>query len=274
LSLMSIRPPYFVPVVASVSLAYIVSIATLEVKPAHPMPISVSLGVSIASVTSAALAALLIAFLIRIGRLHVVKAILAFAMAYTSVVSSAMLASRAAPQLPFPVVAAVGILIALASLNTGIVGLTGQVALSAIFSNAIISTFGVKLPIALLAFLSIYDLWSVYRGPIRKLIREVERAYQGSPRREASRSKAPSFAPMVIEVKEGFIGFGDMISYALASSVAGRICPTLLSIAPLGALLAGVYLSFKIAAKLKHIPGLPIPISLWAATAAIVRLLA
>jgi len=265
--------PYFIPVVASVLLAYVVSIATLEVKPAHPMPASVSLGVSAASVASAALAALLITFLIKVRKIHVVKIILASALSYTSVVSLAMLASRVAPQLPFPLVTAAGILIAMASISSGIIGLVGQVSLSAIFSNAIISTFGVKLPITLLALLSIYDLWSVYRGPIRKLIAEVEKAYQGDPGGGASR-KPPSFTPMIIEVKEGYIGFGDIISYALASSVAGRVCPIYLSAAPIGALLAGVYLSFKLAVKLRHIPGLPIPISLWGIAVAVVSLIA
>ncbi len=272
MKLLSAKPPYFIPVIASVSIAYMLSLATLEVKPAYPMSASVSLGVSAASVVSAALAAVFIAFLIRLRRFHAIRVIITSALVYTSVVSSAMLADRIASQPSLPLAATVGILMALASLSRGLVGLAGQISLSAIFSNAIVSSFGVKLPVALLALLSVYDLWAVYRGPVKKLITEVERVYQADSSERADGSP-PSFTPIVVEIKEGYIGFGDIVSYALASSVAGRVCPAPLSIAPLTALLAGVYLSFKLARRFRHFPGLPIPISLWAITVATVQIL-
>jgi presenilin-like A22 family membrane protease len=99
--------------------------------------------------------------------------------------------------------------------------------------------------IVLLAALAIYDLVSVYRGPIGKI---------------AEMADLEEFKGAVLTVGDLTIGMGDLVFYSMLTSNAMVNFGTLSYIGAFAGVLIGSYLGFKMLEKREVFPGLPFAI--------------
>ncbi|WP_455364649.1 hypothetical protein [[Eubacterium] cellulosolvens] len=124
--------------------------------------------------------------------------------------------------------------------------------LSLTFISSLTGTFlGVSIPLltgfVLLAGLSVYDIISVFRGPIGKI---------------AEKTDLEKFMGAVVTYKGLTIGMGDLVFYSMLT------CSTMLNLGYLAffssiiGVLAGSYGTFKILEKREMFPGLPLSLGL------------
>jgi presenilin-like A22 family membrane protease len=99
--------------------------------------------------------------------------------------------------------------------------------------------------IVLLAALAIYDLVSVYRGPIGKI---------------AEMADLEEFKGAVLTVGDLTIGMGDLVFYSMLTSNAMVNFGTLSYLGAFAGVLIGSYLGFKMLEKREVFPGLPFAI--------------
>lgn len=122
--------------------------------------------------------------------------------------------------------------------------------LSITIVGALTGTFlGVSIPsmtaIVLLAALAIYDLVSVYRGPIGKI---------------AEMTDLDEFKGAVLTVGDLTIGMGDLVFYSMLTSNAMVNFGALSYLGAFAGVLAGSYLGFKMLERREVFPGLPFAI--------------
>lgn len=122
--------------------------------------------------------------------------------------------------------------------------------LSITIVGALTGTFlGVSIPamtaIVLLAALAIYDLISVYRGPIGKI---------------AEMTDLDELKGAVLTVGDLTIGMGDLVFYSMLTSIAMVNFGTLSYLGAFAGVLAGSYLGFKMLERREVFPGLPFAI--------------
>jgi presenilin-like A22 family membrane protease len=99
--------------------------------------------------------------------------------------------------------------------------------------------------IVLLAALAVYDLVSVYRGPIGKI---------------AEMADLEEFKGAVLTVGDLTIGMGDLVFYSMLTSTAMVNFGTLSYLGAFAGVLAGSYLGFKMLERREVFPGLPFAI--------------
>lgn len=99
--------------------------------------------------------------------------------------------------------------------------------------------------IVLLAALAVYDLVSVYRGPIGKI---------------AEMADLEEFKGAVLTVGDLTIGMGDLVFYSMLTSTAMVNFGTLSYVGAFAGVLAGSYLGFKMLERREVFPGLPFAI--------------
>jgi presenilin-like A22 family membrane protease len=118
---------------------------------------------------------------------------------------------------------------------------------------------GVSIPIltaiVLLAALAVYDLVSVYRGPIGKI---------------AEMSDLEEFKGAVFTVGDLTIGMGDLVFYSMLVSNAMINLGILAYLGAFAGVAVGSYLGFKMLERREVFPGLPIAIGLGLAAVLIV----
>ncbi|RLE65110.1 MAG: hypothetical protein DRJ38_04370 [Thermoprotei archaeon] len=136
------------------------------------------------------------------------------------------------------------------------------------------SLFGVLLPmwtIILVAItLSLYDLYSVFKGPLKHLI-ELEKSRTSSNRQDTTLRRDSIFRGAVVPFKGLYLGIGDIIFYSMiVSAIFLKPQPSLLRlIAAVFALSIGAYTTFKLVEKRGALPALPLPLLLAILTYAI-----
>lgn len=99
--------------------------------------------------------------------------------------------------------------------------------------------------IVLLAALAVYDLVSVYRGPIGKI---------------AEMADLEEFKGAVLTVGDLTIGMGDLVFYSMLTSTAMVNFGTLSYLGAFAGVLIGSYLGFKMLERREVFPGLPFAI--------------
>ncbi len=106
--------------------------------------------------------------------------------------------------------------------------------------------------IIVIIIISIFDIYSVFKGPINSILNNIENTKQMDPHSANSTSKSSSIV----------IGIGDFIFYiALASFTAFRYGLYISVISDL-LIVLGVWLIIQLVYKQKRFPGLPIPVFL------------
>ncbi len=129
------------------------------------------------------------------------------------------------------------------------------------------SLFGVLLPVWTIILtaiaLSLYDLYSVFKGPLKYLI-ELERSRTTSDKPGSPLGRDSLFRGAVVPFKGLYLGIGDIIFYSMiASATFLRPYLSLLRlIIVISALSAGAYLTFKLVEKRGALPALPLPLLL------------
>lgn len=138
-----------------------------------------------------------------------------------------------------------------------------------VFGGLIGSMFAFLLPlwsvVAISLSMSLYDIYSVFRGPLRYVIEEVL-----LPGRKEGRRGIPPIRGAIIPVKDLSIGLGDIIFYSLIASTSMlKPYPSLLRAIIVGmSVVAGNYVTLILLKKRSYVPALPIPIFLGMASMA------
>ncbi|HDD71494.1 MAG TPA: hypothetical protein ENF99_00720 [Candidatus Aenigmarchaeota archaeon] len=112
-------------------------------------------------------------------------------------------------------------------------------------------------------FFLLYDIFAVFFGPLKILIKELKRGIKVKKKRKVKAKKGISLGIFIANVGGFSIGSGDLVFYSLFASAAFLLgnLPGLISM--LLVLNAGVLLNLILLAKYKKpLPGLPIPLAL------------
>ena len=129
------------------------------------------------------------------------------------------------------------------------------------------SLFGVLLPIWTIVLvavaLSLYDLYSVFKGPLKHLI-ELEKSRSPTSSRGGAMRRDSIFRGAVVPFKGLYLGIGDVIFYSMmASAVFLKPYPSILRLmVAVVALSLGAYITFKLVEKRGALPALPLPLLL------------
>jgi hypothetical protein len=127
-------------------------------------------------------------------------------------------------------------------LGTAVLGL-----LSAEVGSFFASTLPPLTAIILPAAFAIYDVYAVFKGPLKQLI---------------SAAPGSALAGVSVKVSEFTIGLGDNVFYAMLPSLALFYSKWVIAIATMVAIDIGVWITLSLLARRKVLPGLPIPVFL------------
>ncbi|GEM_PF-903311 len=134
----------------------------------------------------------------------------------------------------------------------GVVGNFVKVFLSASISHIIVSTFPEAFIGFLLIFLAAYDAYSVFKGPLRKILDTLE-------------LKIEVLSPFFVTQQEIGLGIGDLLIYSLATSFSIRTVGFPLALLPLTSLNSGILITLNMLLRRRSpFPGVTIPVALWA----------
>ncbi len=130
--------------------------------------------------------------------------------------------------------------------------------LAASIAFLFISFFNDTFAYFVLTFLAAYDTYSVFRGPLSKILMVKE----GDP-----------LEPLMITHGEVSMGLGDLFSYSLAAGASIRGFGLPIGLIPVAALDLGVALTLYLLQRRRgSLPGLTIPVALWGATSLLLHL--
>ena len=97
-------------------------------------------------------------------------------------------------------------------------------------------------------FFGLYDIYTVFRGPLKSLINESKNNF--------------NLNPMVVNIKNINIGLGDLIFYSMIPSVALLLSNLFVAFIIIIVISIGIHLTLCFLRKFELFPGLPIPIFL------------
>ena len=97
-------------------------------------------------------------------------------------------------------------------------------------------------------FFGLYDIYTVFRGPLKSLINESQNNF--------------NLNPMVVNIKNVTIGLGDLIFYSMIPSVALLLSDLFVAFVIIFVISIGIHLTLYFLRKFDLFPGLPIPIFL------------
>jgi len=97
-------------------------------------------------------------------------------------------------------------------------------------------------------FFGLYDIYTVFRGPLKSLINESKNNF--------------NLNPMVVNIKNINIGLGDLIFYSMIPSVALLLSDLFVAFIIIIVISIGIHLTLYFLRKFELFPGLPIPIFL------------
>ena len=255
-------PSQILPVLAALVLAgvltyglhsYRAELVTITVFPETPSGVTLNASIFVVMM---ALAAALIYLLLRYGRRRVVKYLIATAMFF---VTFFLLNWYTEPYGSYlaPVVDVYGYPWVAATVAAAVLLLIGMYKgpelirlLSVIIVASLTGTFlGVSIPtltaIVLLLALALYDLVSVYRGPIGKI---------------AKMADLEEFKGAVFTVGDLTIGMGDLVFYSMLVSNAMTSFGMLAYVGAFAGVAVGSFLGFKMLERREIFPGLPLAI--------------
>lgn len=97
-------------------------------------------------------------------------------------------------------------------------------------------------------FFGLYDIYTVFRGPLKSLISESQNNF--------------NLNPMVVNIKNVNIGLGDLIFYSMIPSVALILSNLIVAFVIIFVISIGIHITLYFLRKFDLFPGLPIPIFL------------
>ena len=257
-----IEPMQLLPVLASLGFgilcAYVVLTSSISLPTVTPFPEGVgSLVNALYFVILAGVGATLLFLLVKRKRLRTISLIVGFAITLAILLLSIVYLSALFSLLAVSSTTALILTLAVATSVTAL----GDLAIFKVqgrISNAVIlllggglgAFLGVSIPIysamLILAFLAVYDIYAVYRGPVGKIAQQGLEELHGL-----------SFSFRNFEMGLGDLTFYSMLT-ALVLATAG---PIFCAVSTLG-ITAGVLLVLKMLEKRGMFPGLPFPVFL------------
>jgi presenilin-like A22 family membrane protease len=255
---------YLVPILASLLFglvcAYLLMPQQSEAIPVTPIPESTPgapLGNALYFVVLVAISATMFYFLLKRKSKNIIKGLIVVALTLASLLLSVVYLSAILVYIPFldnlwvliALSVALSVLFDLAIFRFG--SLARNVAVVAI-GGALGIFFGFSIPLysaaAILAFLGIYDVFAVYKGPVGKIAASGLDQLQG----------------LSFSFKDIQMGLGDLVFYSMLTGVIffgfpTNILPTIMAII---GILAGSIITFFALEKKGIFPGLPFPILL------------
>ncbi len=254
---------YLVPVLASLSVglacAYLLwssSIQTLAITPFTENSAAGSFSNAFYFLIAVALGGAFFYFLIRRKKERILKTVIAFALTTASLLLSIVYLSALFaffPNIPYPDLLLISISILITILfDLAIFRLGSKARNTAVIciGGALGMFFGASIPlfsaVLILAFLAIYDIYAVYRGPVGKI----------------AKSGIDELNGLTFSFKDIQMGLGDLAFYSMLTGAIlfnYDVIPCIISIV---GILAGAYLTFKMLEKKGIFPGLPFPIFL------------
>lgn len=224
-------------------------LAVLSTKPAPTVELgmSESLGLSLFYVAFVFLMALLMVYLIRKGRELALKVFTSLVLVYSTFLSLDTLLSHYV-EAHWSSELALSVLIAWLSFREDAVGNAAKSTLAASMAYLFVTFFNDTFIYFLLALLSAYDTYSVFRGPLSELF---------SVSRDSLRA-------LTLFQGEVGMGLGDVFCYSMASATSFRSLGYPSCLIPLVALNSGVVITlYLLRKKRRALPGLTAPIIMW-----------
>lgn len=231
-----------------VSQAFVI-LVVLSTKPSPivELGLSESLGLSLLYVAFVFLMALFMVYLIQKRRELTLKVFTYLILVYSAFLSLDTLLSHYL-EVHWSLELALSVLVAWLSFREDAIGNTAKSILAASMAYLFIIFFNDVFIYSLLTLLSIYDTYSVFRGPLSRLF---------------SLSRDPLRALTVLQGDVG-IGLGDVFCYSIASATSFRSLGYPLYLIPIVLLNLGVAITISILRrKRRALPGLTIPILMW-----------
>jgi presenilin-like A22 family membrane protease len=255
---------YLVPILASMlfglGCAYLLLPSQSEVIPVIPIPETTPgapFGNALYFVVLIAISATLFYFLIKRRSKNIIKGLIVFALTTASLLLSVVYLSAVLAF--FPVIDNLWVLVALSIVLTVLFDLAifrfGSIARNVAvvaLGGALGIFFGFSIPlysaVIILAFLAVYDVIAVYKGPVGKIAASGLDQLQG----------------LSFSFKDIQMGLGDLVFYSMLMGVIffrfqTGILPTIMAIV---GILAGSIITFFALEKKGIFPGLPFPILL------------
>ncbi len=208
--------------------------------------------------------ALIMVYIIRRRMHRLLRGIFALFLFYASFISIAELASYFGVECYLDLSPGCGatfttsLVITLLSFRGDHLGNLAKTFLSASIAFLFISFFNDLFVYFVLTFLAVYDTYSVFRGPLSKILMVRE---------------ADPLEPLMITHGEVSMGIGDLFSYSLAAGASIRGLGLPKGLLPILALDLGVALTLYLLHRRRgSLPGLTIPIALWGAVSLLLHL--
>jgi presenilin-like A22 family membrane protease len=265
-----IEPIQLLPVLASLGFgilcAYVILASNISLYPVTPFPEGVgSLVNGLYFVILAGVGATLLYLLVKRKKMRAISLITGFAITVAILMLSIIYLSAALSPVPIPSATALILTLALATTLTTLADIAifkvqGRIsnAVILLLGGALGAFLGVSIPpisaVLILAFLAIYDIYAVYRGPVGKI------AQQGLL--EELRGLSFSF-------RDFQMGLGDLTFYSMLTGLVLANAGPILSIvnaafcaASATGIIVGVVLVLKMLEKRGMFPGLPFPVFL------------
>jgi len=200
----------------------------------------------------------LMVYLIKTGRIRVLKALLLLSLFYAASLSLAEVLSSIG--LPWAISVPAGAAFTWLGLRPGTAGNLAKALLSSAVAYLFVSTFPEVFTLIFLGSLALYDAYAVFRGPLGEMFSIPETGPAGTE------GEGP-LAPMMVTHGRVSIGLGDLFAYSLASASSCRMLGPVWGLAALVPLNAGVVLTLRLLyTRRRVLPGLTLPVVLWLAS--------
>jgi len=221
-------------------------VMSIKPSPIVELEASESLSLSILYVVILLAFASLIVYLMRKGRRLAIKSMIFILLVYSAFLSLDTLISSYMQVSPILEIA-LSIIIALLSFRTDLIGNIAKSFLAASMAFLFIYFFNDTFIYFLLASLSIYDAYSVFRGPLSKLFSASEDV----------------LSPLSLFHGGVSMGLGDVFCYSMASATSFRSLH-FLALVPILSLNLGIIVTIILLGRSgRPLPGLTIPILMW-----------
>jgi presenilin-like A22 family membrane protease len=256
------RPAYFLPILGSLLFgtlcAYLVLSSSVDLYSVAPFPEGIgSLGNGIYFVIVAGIGAALLYYLIRNKRRGLISLIIGVSVTLAVLMLSVVYLSAAFSLFAFPSTIALVLTAIFAVCITVLMDIAVFKSRSKVTNFAILflggalgAFLGISIPvlsaILILAFLAVYDVFAVYRGPVGKIAQSGLEQLRG----------------MSFGFKNIQIGLGDLTFYSMLTSLVLANAGPVYCAASTAGVLIGAFLAFKMLEKRSMFPGLPFPIAL------------
>jgi len=123
-----------------------------------------------------------------------------------------------------------------------------------VISYVIVQLTGTTFPMTMIVLLSLYDIYTVYKGPLRKIIAET------SSQKETVEN---IMTPIMVKTGKISVGMGDILAYTLAAAISYQSLRPLLATLNIAAMYVGIAITVSLVKRWGYVPGLPAPVWLW-----------